>query len=490
MATTFLPLNGAPSAFLRFPALALGAAILAAGCAAVGPDYQPPEAAVPAVWRAETASGLTAGDAELAHWWRRLEDPVLDALVERVTHQGLDLREALARVREARALRGVAAADWYPTVDADLSYRRVGESENTEFGGFVSDSDLYAAGFDAAWEIDLWGRVRRSVEAADADLQATIEDARDVEVTLVAETAANYVQLRAFQARVAIARTNVALQEETLALVQARFEAGLVGERDVAQAQTNVETTRSRVPALEIGLRAAENRLAVLLGLAPGALAAELAETRPIPVPPAEVAVGVPADLLRRRADVRRVERGLAAETARIGVAQGDLYPRLTLFGNIGFASQDSSDLFESTSGVFGIGPSIRWNLFDGGRLRGRVEAQDARAEQALVRWERAVLVALEETENAMTAFVHEQARRRSLVEAAFHARRAVEFAQTQYGEGISDFQTVLDSERALADLEDELAQSDAAVATNLVVLYKALGGGWEHDMSMTRIGS
>ncbi len=469
-------------------ASAIAALTLAIGCTSVGKDYEKPDRPLPAGWREEIGASLAKRPAELAEWWNRLDDPVLSELVERATRQGLDLREALLRVQEARALRGIAASERYPTLDLGLSYEHRGESENTQIGGFVEDFDLYTAGFDSTWEVDLWGRVRRSVEAADADLEANIEDARDAAVTVAAETAVTYVQLRAFQQRVAIARTNVELQEATLALVQGRFEAGLVGARDVAQAMTIVQATRSRVPSLEVGLRAAENRLAVLLGFAPGALAAELADARPIPVPPVEVAVGVPADLLRRRADVRRAERQLAAETARIGVAEGELYPRLTISGNLGLASEDASEFFESDSGVFGIGPSLRWNLFDGGRLRQRVEAQDARAEQALVRWERAVLTALEETENSMTAFVREQVRRVSLAEAVVQARRAVEFSQTQYEAGLSDFQAVLISQRALADLEDELAQNEAAIATNLVVLYKALGGGWEEGYDPARI--
>lgn len=462
------------------------ALLLSIGCVAVGRDYETPQAALPAGWSEAHEPQFTQHSAELAEWWRRLDDPVLDALVERAVGGGLDLREAVARVREARALRGVAAADRYPTLDADASYERRRDSENSPFGIRSTDYDLYGTGLDASWEVDLWGRVRRSIEASDADLAASIEDARDVAVSVAAETAIHYVRLRAFQRRAGIARNNLALQEETLALVQARFDSGLVGERDLAQARTNLESTRSRVPELEFGWRNAENRLAVLLGLAPGALAAELAadpaDAQSIPVPPSGVAVGVPADLLRRRADVRRAERVLAAETARIGVAEGELYPRLALSGNLGVESDDVSNLFDADSRMFGIGPSLRWNLFDGGRLRRGVEAQDARAEQALVRWERTVLIALEETENAMSAFVREQARRSALLEASTQARRAVELAQTQYREGLTDFQAVLDSERALAELEDGLAQSDAAVATNLVVLYKALGGGWERN--------
>jgi NodT family efflux transporter outer membrane factor (OMF) lipoprotein len=462
------------------PAL-LCAPLLAAGCGSVGRDYETPEARVPDSWRTASEAAFAERTAELALWWRNLEDPALNDLIERAGLQSLDRREALARVREARALRGVSAADRFPTVDARADYEHRVESENTPFGEFVPDSDVVSLGFDAAWEIDLWGRVRRSVEAADADLEASVEDARDVAVSVAAEIASAYVELRGFQRRIDIARTNVDLQVETLGLAQARFDAGLVGERDVAQASTNLQTTRSAVPALTIGLRAAENRLAVLVGLNPGALADLLAEARPIPVPPLEVAVGVPADLLRRRADVRRAERVLAAETARTGMLEADLYPQLTLFGTMGLASDGASELFDSDSAVFGIGPSLRWNLFDSGRLRNRVEAQDARAEQAFVRWERTVLTALEETENAMTSFVQEQVRRGSLVEAVAQARRAVELSQTQYREGLSDFQTVVNSERALAELEDEVARNDAAIATSLVRLYKALGGGWEH---------
>ncbi|HVS19744.1 MAG TPA: efflux transporter outer membrane subunit [Planctomycetota bacterium] len=454
------------------------------GCTAVGPDPEPPQADLPAAWR--DSDQLPARPAELERWWERLDDPVLDALVERALGEGLDVRAALARVREARALRGVSAADRYPTVDAFGVYEHREESVTTPFGPFAPETDIHTLGFDATWEVDLWGRVRRSVEAADADLAANIEDARDVAVVVAAETARTYVELRAFQRRVEIALTNVSLQEQTLELVSAREGAGLVGQRDVAQAATNVEYTRSRVPALEVGLRAAENRLAVLLGRAPGALPEELAralaEPQPVPRAPLEFAVGVPADVLRRRADVRAAERRLAAEIARVGVAEGDLLPRLSLFGSLGLSSNGAADLFESDSVFSGFGPSLRWNVFDGGRLRNRVRAQDARSEQALVAWEGAVLVALEEAENAMTGFVREQVRRASLGLAAEQARLAVELAQTEYEAGLTDFQAVLASERALADLEDELAVSDSTVTTRMVALCKALGGGFEHE--------
>jgi NodT family efflux transporter outer membrane factor (OMF) lipoprotein len=441
-------------------------------CATVGEDYAAPAMQLPESWPTQSPTELLAEETELADWWRRLNDPLLDELIERSTQHSLDLREALARLREARALRGVSAAGRFPTLDARATALRRSESDNTPLGAFVPDNTTYAAGFDAAWELDLWGQVARSIEAADAELAASVEDLRYVFVSVSAEVALNYIELRSFQRRLEIARSNVDLQQQTVDLVRGRFDAGLVGERDLAQALTNIESTRSRLPELEVGVAAAQNRLAVLLGEAPGALAAQLAMQSPIPVPPLSVAVGVPADLLRRRADVRQAERLLAAEHARIGVRESELYPRLTLNGDLGLASDDLGNLFSKDSGVFGFGPSLRWNIFDGGKSRQAVVAQEARTEQAQVRWERSVLVALEEAENAMTAFVRQQTRRSSLLEASSQANRAVELSRAQYREGLSDFQSVISSERDLAVLQDDLASSDASIATNFIVLY------------------
>jgi NodT family efflux transporter outer membrane factor (OMF) lipoprotein len=462
--------------------------LLAVACTTVGPDHVPPTAPVPATFH-ETDAVLSTAPADLAAWWHRLDDPLLDRLVERAVRQNLDVEEALARVLEARALRGLAHAELFPTLDAQTGYQRRGESENTPLGPFAVDSDRYTVGLATTWEVDLWGRVQRSVEAADADLGARVETVRGVLVTVVAEVASNYVQLRELQERLRIATDNLELQQQTLSLVEARFASGLVGERDVAQARSNLASTRSRVPSLAQAQRIAENRLAVLLGLTPGALADELANAQPIPVPPAQVAVGVPADVVRRRPDVRAAERELAAATARIGIAEADLYPRLVVLGNVGFEADHAADLFEGNSSVLGIGPSLRWNLFDAGRTRRQIAAQDARAQQALARWERTVLVAVEEAENAMTAFVREQTRRTHLGEAAAEARRAVQFASTQYLEGLTDFQNVLDSQRATAELEDQLAQSQATITANLIALYKALGGGWEQAIPKAGAG-
>jgi NodT family efflux transporter outer membrane factor (OMF) lipoprotein len=467
-----------PRRFTRptYPGLLPLLLLLLAGCQSVGPDYEAPVTSqLPTQWQ-DLRSGpadATAGPV----WWKVLSDPLLDELIARAHANSPDWREAVARLREARALRGAIGAARLPVLEGGATYQRERDSRRTAKGGPGIETDLYAAGLDAAWEIDLWGRINRLIEAAEADLAASLAETEAVRLTLAAEVALNYVELRAFQNRLHIARRNVTLQEQTLELVQARFDGGLVSERDVAQAATNLAITRSRVPAFESNVRAAENRLTVLLGEAPGALAMQLRTPAAIPVAPVTIAIGVPADLVRRRPDIRQAERALAAEYARIGVASAERFPRLTLFGSLGVAADDLSDLGRGGSQTFSFGPSIRWTLFDGGRLRRRVDAQDARAEQALVRWERTVLQALEETETSLTAFLQEQQRRAVLLDAATQARRAVELAQFQYTEGQTDFQSVLDSQRALAVVEDDLAQSEAAITTQAVVLFKALGG-------------
>lgn len=451
-------------------------------CASV--EQEPPQSAVsvPATWR-ESAAGSADEPTELARWWGRWEDPLLTSLVERAALGGLDLRQAVARMREARAWSAIAGGERLPSIDARAAYQRVRNSENTAFSFIDEDYDVFSAGFDASWELDLWGRVAHSVAAAEADFEASVEDARAVALSSAAQAAASYVDVRALQRRLELARGNLDLQQQTVQLVRGRYEAGLVGERDLAQAATNLESTRARVPPLEGALRAAENRLAVLVGLAPGALAQELAQPAPIPSGAAQLALGVPAELLRRRPDVRRAERELVAENARRGIAEAERLPRFTLGGTLGFESEEPGDLIESASSVFGLGPSLRWTLFDGGRLRQRVEVQDARVEQAQLRWEQSILLALEEAENALTAWVREEARRVALAAAAQQARRAVELARTQYREGVADFQAVLDSERALTELDDALAQSEGALAAGLVSIYRALGGGWEGEL-------
>jgi multidrug efflux system outer membrane protein len=454
---------------------------LLGGCAAVGPDYVEPEITPPAAWHADLQDGLTPDPLDpqtLAQWWKTLEDETLSSLMERAVLGNLDLKNARARVREARALRGLRWSGFFPTVDVRGSAKKSRSSEHSNTGKV---NELYAAGFDAAWELDVFGGVRRSVEAADAALSASRENLHDVLVSLLAEVALNYMEARTFQARLEVAQNNIDAQEKTYELVHSRFEAGLTDELGVQQALYNLENTRSQIPTLRTGLAAAKNRLAVLLGERPGAVHQELAVPRPIPVPPLTIAIGVPAETLRHRPDVRRFERLLAAQTARIGVATADLYPRLFLNGTIGLESTTAGNLLKSGSRTWGFGPGVSWNLFDAGAIRQNIEVQSALQEQALNQYESAILGALEEVENALVAYAEEQFRRESLNSAAEAANRAVLLAQDQYKAGLVDFNNVLDAQRSLLSFQDALTLSEGNVTSNLVRLYKALGGGWEN---------
>lgn len=467
---------------------ALGAActlLSLCGCSAVGPDYVKPEIELPPIWHSELQDGLTDAAIDpltLAQWWSTLEDPALSSLMERAVRGNLDLKNARARVREARALRGINRAGLFPFIDATGSAVKSRTSENSRDGG--TESELYSVGFDAGWELDVFGGVRRSVEAAEANLEASWENLNDVLVSLLAEVALNYMEVRTFQARFAVAEANIAAQAETFAYTSSRFEAGLSNELPVQQALTNLEATRSQIPSLRTGLAAATNRLSVLLGEQPGAVNRELAEPRPIPVPPLTVAVGVPADTLLQRPDVRRFERLLAGQTARIGVATADLYPRFFLTGTIGLESLSAGDLFNSASRTWLFGPSVLWNVFDAGAARQRIEFQSALREQVLNDYGSRILLALEEVENDLVAYAQEQLRRESLKAATAAAQRAVLLAQDQYAAGLVDFNNVLVAQRSLLTLQDELARSEGTVTSNLVRLYKALGGGWKFQGS------
>jgi len=450
------------------------------GCAAVGPDYARVEPQMPDEWHAELQSGLTAGSLEfatLAYWWSTLNDAELDSLVARAVKGNLDLKNARARVREARALRGISKANLFPTLDAAALALKQRSSENSGTG---TESTLYTANFDAGWELDVFGGVRRSVEAAQASLEATQEDLYNVLVSLLAEVALNYVEVRTFQARLAVTEANIKTQQETYDLNQSRYQAGIIDELPVQQSLRILESSRSQIPSLKTGLEAAKNRLAVLLGEQPGKLHRELAAKRPIPELPKTVVIGIPAETLRHRPDIRRAERNLAAQTARIGVATADLYPKFRLFGTIGLESLSSGDFFEWASRTWSIGPGVSWKIFQGGAIRQNIEVQTARQEQALIQYEAAVLRAQEEVENILVAYAKEQLRRESLSKAATAAQRAALVAKDQYQAGLVDFNNVLDAQRSLLILQDVLNQSNGAVITNLVRLYKALGGGWK----------
>lgn len=463
-------------------ALAAASCLSLAGCAAVGPDYRPPASSAPAAWHTELGQGLTAearDPRQLAIWWTTLADPVLTRLITQAINSNLDLKQAVAKVREARARRDLSRAGLFPTLNASGSALRSKSS-----GGAAYSS--YAAGFDADWEMDLFGGARRSLEAAEADLGASREDLRDVLVSLTAEVALNYLDVRTVQARLNVAGKNLDIQQQTYELTRSRCRAGLSNELALQQARANLESTGAQIPTLRTSLEEAKNRLAVLTGAAPGSVHDLLAAIRPIPVVPATVAVGVPAETLRQRPDIRRAERRLAAQTARIGVATADLYPSFTPTGSIGLEALKAGELFKSASENRSFGPSFSWNIFDAGAIRRNIEVQSAIQEQYLLAYEATVLTALEEVENALTAYAEEQLRRERLTAATDAARLAETLAANKYAAGLVDFTTVLDAQRSLFSYEDQLAESNGTVTADLIRLYKVLGGGWETSTPVT----
>lgn len=455
------------------------------GCSAVGPDYKSPDIAAPDLWSSELRRGVSAAEPEaqtLAQWWTTLGDPDLSALMERAVTGNLDLKIAQARVREARARRGIAEAGLLPSLNFGGSATVSRGSEDTGSG---RRRELYRTGFDASWEVDVFGGVRRSIEAAQGELEASAADYQDVLVSLLAEVALNYVETRTFQTQLQVAEENLKAQAETLQLTEWRFAAGLVSSLDVEQAKTNLENTRSQLPRLRSNIEAAKNRLAVLLGEFPGTLEAQLAAGKPIPEAPLEVAVGVPAEALRRRPDVRRAERQLAAQTARIGVATADLYPKFALPGTIGLEALSANHLFSTANRAWSLVGSFAWIVFKGGAIRQNIEVQNALQEQALKQYEATILAALEEVEDSLVAYAEEQERRDTLTEATQAAQRAAELAREQYASGLIDFQTVLDAERTVLSFQDQVAQSKGQVTSNVISLYKALGGGWTATVGM-----
>jgi NodT family efflux transporter outer membrane factor (OMF) lipoprotein len=437
---------------------------------------------VPDTWHQELARGLEEGEASLATWWTSLGDPLLDSLIERAKAGNLDLRESVGRILEARAVRGVAVSERFPEGDATGTTQRSRASEQVV--GVIpppqSRTDtFYQLGADTFWEVDLWGRVTRSIESADASLEASIESYRDVLVSLYAEVATTYAEVRALQARIRYAVGNVETQRGSLQLTVDRRDAGIGSDLDVSQAELNLASTESFVPLLRTRLAAAVHALGVLLGRPPNALRAELSSDAPIPKPPPRIVVGLPAELLRQRPDIRQVERELAAQTARIGVATAELYPSFSLVGTFAFESFDVGEVLERGSRSYGFGPAFRWNLFDGGRIRQAIQVEDARADQAFARYEQTVLRALEDVEDAMVAFVQEKERRDALERSATAAEKAVDLVNVLYRTGLTDFQNVLDTERSLFEQQDRLAESEGQVTQNLIRIYRSLGGGW-----------
>jgi len=451
-----------------------------AGCT-VGPDYHPQEAKMPLGWASTTPIKTTPAYADIVDWWTKFNDPNLTSLVERATNTNLDLLQAQARIRQARAARGIAVGGLWPTADVSGSYER-GRFPDSG-GSNAATRNLFQTGLDAVWEIDIFGGVRRSVEAADADVKVAVEDHRDVLVTLVSEVALNYIELRGFQQEIVIAQNNLAAQQQTAELTRKRFQGGLVGSLDVANADAQVATTASQIPQLETAAQQAIYNLSVLLGLKPTALLKELSPTNSIPATPPDVPIGIPSELLRRRPDIRRAEAKIHGATSRIGVATADLYPKFNLTGSVNFQNDQLHGLINWKDRFWTVGPAVDWQIFSAGRVSSNIELQKALQQESVLAYQKTVFTALQDVENALVAYAKEHERRKLLVDAVAANRKVVELATQLYMHGQTDFLNVLDAQRSLFVSEDSLVQSTRNLSTDLVALYKALGGGWEKGM-------
>lgn len=408
---------------------------------------------------------------------------MLTELIHEALQGNLDVREARAKVREARAQLTISRAGLFPEVDATGSYKKGRDivGYNTVDEAMYSENTYYHAGFDATWEIDIFGGTRRGVQAAQADIQTQEASLESVWVSLAGEVAQTYVAIRSFQQRLTVAESNVRAQADTLDILQARYQAGLSDELDVQQARYNLEKSRSTIPSLKSGLEISTNILAVLVGQMPGTLQKRLAQPAAIPKAPFNVVVGIPADTLRRRPDIRMAERALAAQTARIGQATADLYPKFYLIGSIGLESMKSENLFNSASNVWSFLPTITWPIFRAGSIRANIEVQNAKQEQLAARYDKAVLNAVKEIRNSLTAFSQEQERLVSLTAAVDAAQKAAEIAQQKYRHGLVNFTNVLDAQRSLFSYDDQRIISQEAITGDVIRLYKALGGGWQY---------
>ncbi|QGM97550.1 efflux transporter outer membrane subunit [Methylocystis parvus] len=462
-----------------FPALGLA---LALGGCAVGPDFNPPEAALQDNW-IEKGDKRVANKEIKSDWWRTFHDPTLDRLVHLAAEQNLPVQIAGLRILEARAQLGIAIGQLFPQDQGGsgaATWNKISEQAANKANLPKHAFGDFSIGFDATWEIDFWGRYRRGVEAADASMMRTIADYDNALVSLTAEVARTYVTIRTFEVLLEIAQENVRLQKDGLQIAEARFRAGATSELDVAQQKALLQNTIASIPELQTGLQQAKNALSVLLGQPPGGIEKCLHGAQKIPSASPRVSVGVPAELLRRRPDIRAAEMNAAAESARIGIAESDLYPRFFLFGDIGVQASDLGKIFAPGSLFLTAGPSFRWSILNYGRIANNIRAQDARLQQALVNYQDIVIKAAREAEDALIAFLKGQQRAAALQKSVEAAQRAVELSFIQYREGAENFQRVLDAQTRLLDERNRLAETRSSIATNLVALYKALGGGWE----------
>jgi NodT family efflux transporter outer membrane factor (OMF) lipoprotein len=473
----------------------LAAVLWLGGCAMVGPDFIKPEAPVETEWMEARALEIKTESSDYKEWWTVFNDPVLNSLVESAYQQNLPLQISGIRILQTRAQLGVLIGNVYPQVQqgrGGANYNRL--SENSPNSINIDDSFWqYEAGFDVAWELDIWGKFRRAIESGVANLEASIANYDDVLISLTAEVARTYVLLRTFEERLEIAAENVKIQERSLQIAEIRFKAGAVTELDVVQARSLLRSTEAFIPRFEASIRQIKNALAILMGKLPGEIDYMIGGARLIPKAPPEIVVDIPAELMRRRPDIQLAEYQIATQTPLIGVSKADLFPTFELFGSFGLLTSNSkntksggrkgsgfSDLFEADSFEFFGGPSFRWNLFNYGRIDNRVRIEDALLQQLIVNYEDTVLRAHQEVEDSMIGFLRKKQEAGFLKDSVKASQRSVDLSMLQYKEGLVDYQRVLDSQRFLTDLQDVWTATRGSAIVNLVAMYKALGGGWQ----------
>lgn len=445
----------------------------------VGPNFVQPPAPVAEAYIDVEDPRVSCDPALDCSWWTVFNDPTLNGLIDTASRQNLNLRIAGTRILEARAARAIAVGNLFPQSQSALAAYAHGQiSENIGLP-LPSSVNLWVDGFNASWEADLWGRFRRNIEASNADLGAATERYGEALVLFYAEVATNYVQMRTFEQRLEFARKNVEIQAGSLKLAEARFNSGRGSELDVTQARSSLAQTEALIPPLTVGRRQAANQLCILMGMPVTDLANQLPPA-PIPQAPFEVAVGVPADLLRRRPDIRRASREVAAQSARIGIAEADLYPRLALNGFLGYAAEDFKDLFASKSFLGFIVPTLQWNILNYGRIANNVRMQDARLQGAALQYQQTVLNAGREVEDALVGFLQTQQQAERLEASVREAERSVELVMLQFQGGVTDFNRVFNTQASLVTLQDQLASTRGNIALNLIQVYRALGGGWQ----------
>jgi NodT family efflux transporter outer membrane factor (OMF) lipoprotein len=461
---------------------------LVSGCAMVGPDYGRPPVKVEQMWMETADKRVQPASANYKDWWQAFKDPALNRLIDSAYRENLTLQIAGVRVLRAQAQLGVAIGEFYPQTQqglGDYTRTRLSQSDPSVVGSNQFTYSAAQIGLGANWELDFWGKFRRGIQSADATLHASIADYDNALVSLTGDVASNYIIIRTLEKRLEIAYQNVKTQTESLKIAEARFEGGTTSERDVEQAKTILSNTEATIPTLESQLRQSKNALCSLLGKPPQNLAELMQGTAKIPAPPPQVAVGIPADLLRRRPDIRSAELQAMAQCSQIGVAKADLYPSFTLLGTVGFTSSDLATFYLGNLGQWpsrraSFGPSFQWNLFNYGQITNQVRVQDARFQELLITFQNAVLKAQQEVEDSLIAFIKSQERAEFLRASVTAAMRSLDLAIIQYREGITDFTTVLTAQQALLSEQDSLATTLGDISKNLVGVYRALGGGWQ----------